>query len=266
MPITSQDLLISARANKRRTFAFRRLSVANTVAGGLCSMYRAGSTSALMPQPAIPTVAAVPTKALSFNFPTPTAPDKSYVDVIDVGLTQAGRVTWYDRLFHIGGFNGTLATAQTVNSQAVLTLPIRNTVAEEVEWFLEWYADTGVTAVTANVAVTYTDATTSTIAVAMAATMRASRLLPIVPLQGKVIASVQSVTLTATTGAAGSFGVSAGDRMSGCSVGVQVGNIAPPGKQAVFKDVPDNACFWPVIECSTVASGDLAGEITIIEG
>lgn len=266
MAITTQDTLISARAAKTRAVSFRRLSVVNMAAGQMCSMYRSGSTSSLMPQPAIPTTAALCTKALSWNFPTPGGTDQSYVDYLEVGLTLPGRVTHFDRLFHIGGLNGTLTTAQTVNSQTVLTLPARNSDPAEVEWFLEWYADTGATATTANVAVTYTDTTTSTVAVALAATMRIGRLLPIPPLQGKIITSIQSVTLLATTGTAGNFGVSCGDRMSRMSMGVQVGNIPPPPKQAILRSTADNTCFWQVIECSTTSTGDLAGEMTLIEG
>lgn len=267
MAITTQDGLISARANKRRGASFRRLSVVNMAAGQLCSLYRAGSAGAQFSQPAIPTAAAVPTKALSFNFPTPSGADTTYLDSLDINAQQAGRVVWLDRVFHIGGLNGTLATAQTVNSQTPLpSYPIRGAAAEELEWFLEWYADTGATAVNATVAVTYTDAGTANLVVALAATMRIGRLLSIVPAQGKVIASVQSVTLSATTGAAGNFGVTAGNRISASGMSVMAANIAPQPRQAILRAVPDNTCLMAMVECTTTSTGDVSGELVLVEG
>ncbi len=263
MAISSQDGLIAARTGKRQTFSFAKISTANMIAGGLCSLYRA--TSQIPTQPAIPTVAEVPTKALSFNFNNAIAPDSTHLDFMGGVCTVAGVVNLYDRTFHIGGLNGTVTTAQTVNSQTVLTFPTRNTTAFESEWFLEWYADTGATAVTANVAVTYTDATTGTIAVSLAATMRIGRILPIIPASGKWIASVQTVTLSATTGTAGNFGVTCGDRISNASLYIPIANVGS-SVEAVLSIIPDNACLWQVQLCSATTSGDLRGELILIQG
>ena len=264
MAITTQDGLISARANKRQSFAFSRTSIANMAAGQVCSLYR--STGGPPTQPAIPTTAAIPTKTLSLNFNNATSPDKTYLDYT-AAVSTASCVLWtYDRLFHIGGFSGIVTTAQTVNSQSTLTFPARGgATAGEVEWFLEWYADTGATAVTANVAVTYTDATTGTVAVALAATMRAGRLLQIPPVQGKVIASVQSVTLSATTGTAGNFGVTCGERCAGCALYLGTANIGVE-KEAVLCNIPDDGCFWHVALCTTTSTGDIRGEFTLLQG
>ncbi len=180
--------------------------------------------------------------------------------------TAAGKVALYDRLFHIGGLNGTLATAQAVQSQTVLTFPVRGAIADESEWFLEWYADTGATGVTATCAVTYTDTTTANVTVALPATTRAGRLLPIVPGQGKVIASLQTVTLSATTGAAGNFGVTCCDRLAGCSATIITANIPAPAREAVLHEVPNDACLMQIVECSTTTSGDVRGEYTLIQG
>lgn len=264
MTIATENDVINARTNKRQGMNFQKASIANMVAGALCSMYR--STGPIPSQPAIPAAAALCTKALTWNFNNPTAPDKTYLDVMDGVCSAAGRIVWFDRLFHIGGLSGTVTTAQAVNSQTVLTLPVRDADPPEVEWFIEWYTDTGATAVTATVAVTYTDASTGTPTVALAATMRAGRLLPIIPAAGKVIASIQSVTLSATTGTAGSFGITAGNRISGTSLHVPVANIAPPSRELIMRAIPDDSCLWPVVECSTTSSGDIRGEFTLIQG
>jgi hypothetical protein len=267
MTIATQGDLINARTNKNQGISFQRASMANQTAGTLCSLWR--STGPVPSQAAIPTAAALCTKATSGalrNFQNPIGGDKTYLDVIDVNCTLAGKVALYDRLFHIGGLNGTLTTAQAVNSQTVLTFPVRNSVADECEWWLEWYADTGGTAVTATCAVTYTDTTTANLAVAVPATCRAARLLPIVPGAGKVIASVQTVTLSATTAAAGNFGVTCADRLAGCGATVVAANIPQPAREAVLHEVPNDACLMQIVECSSTASGDVRGEYTLIQG
>jgi hypothetical protein len=266
MTIATQNDLINARANKRQTMSARRLSIANQAAATLASLYRAGSTSSQMPQPAIPTVAALCDKTLSWNFNNAAGADKTYLDTISGNQTNAQRTVFYDRLFHIGGLNGTLTTAQTVNSQTVLTLPSRFSIADSCEWFLECYADLGATTTTATVAVTFTDTTTTTISVTIPATWRAGRLLQIVPPVGKIIASVQSVTLGVSTGTAGNFGVTCGDRMTDVTIENISGNIPTPPKRAVFKEIANNTCIWAVVECSTTTSGDVMLEISLIQG
>lgn len=263
MAITTLDGLVAARTGKRQGFTFSRTGIGNTAAGQLFSLYRA--TGGPPAQPAVPGAAAVPTKALTFSFANKAGSDTTYLDALGGVSTVPGTLMFYDRFFHIGGLNGTLTTAQAVNSQALLTFPFRGAPAEECEWFLEWYADTGATATTATVAVTYTDATTGTVAVALAINTRAGRLMPIAPPQGKYIASVQSVTLAATTGTAGSFGVTCGDRKAAVTLTAPQSNVGAE-KDLILCPVPDDACLWQVVACTTTATGDWRGEFTLIQG
>lgn len=265
MAITTQDALIAGRGSKRQGFAFARTSIANQAAGTLCSLYRAAGGPPA--QPAIPTTAALPDDTLSFVFTNPSGADTTYLDTFSGVTTGGGGVLMtYDRLFHIGGLNGTLTTAQAVNSQTVLsTWPVRGAPAVECEWFLENYSDTGATATTATVAVTYSDATTGTVSVAVPTNWRAGRLLPIPPPQGKYIASVQSVALAATTGAAGNFGVTAGDRKSDATLYLPQANLGA-SREAVFTTVPNDMCFWHVFLCTGTSTGDIRGEFSLIQG
>lgn len=263
MAITNQNDLLNARANKRQDIFAQKISIANTTVGGMCSMYRA---TGFPTQPIIPVASAVPTAALSFAFNNPAGADISYIDTSDFLTTAAGVVTWNDRVYHSLALNGTLISAQLVNSQSTMTFPVRTKAAANCEWWLEWYADTGATAVTANVAVTYTDTTTGVIAVSVGATVRAGRLLPIIPVAGKTIASVQSVTLSATTGAAGSFGVTCTARLGGCSTVCTAANVSNGGREAILLVIANDTCLMPIINCSTTSSGDLRGEMTIIQG
>ena len=79
----------------------------------------------------------------------------------------------------------------------------------ELQWWLEWYANTGVTAAVASVNVTYGDDTTGVIGVPAPSTMKAPNLIPILPLPaGKTgLKAVNSVQLNVSTGIAGNLGV-----------------------------------------------------------
>jgi hypothetical protein len=128
----------------------------------------------------------------------------------------------HDRLMHMGGLNGTLLTAQTVNVDIDANLATDNLDARkgdanysDIQWWLEWYTDTGATASNATVNVTYNDGTSGNLTVqAVGGTVRASRMFPLNALipaaaAGKYIRDVNDVTLSASTGTAGNFGVTA---------------------------------------------------------
>jgi hypothetical protein len=137
-----------------------------------------------------------------------------YLTRLSAQLATAGSLIVYDRKGANGGLNGTLTTAQTVNST--------NASDANDEWFLEWYTATGSTAVTATI--TYTnqsDVTGRTTTVSLAATRAAGMMLSIVPNTSDTwIKSIQSVTLSATTGTAGSFGVTLARREAEVPVAV----------------------------------------------
>lgn len=266
MSISTEAALIAARANARPT-SVQKASIANAVAGALYSLWR--STGPLPAAGAIPTSAAVCTQALLgslWSFTNPTAPVKTYLDWLDIGATVAGSHAVYDRLAHMGGLSGTVTTAQTAN----VTLPTDANRCDQsglgVEWYLEWYTDTGSTAVTATISYT-NEANTSgrTATVSVGATTRAGRLLPIRPASGDAaIKSVQSVTLSATTGAAGNFGVTARRRLA--TMTTLSANIAEPKQRSLLVPIPDDACGEIVNECSATTTGDLRGDLLLIQG
>lgn len=263
MTIATQNDLINARTNKRQNFSLQKTSVSGVAAGVYVSLYRSAGSNPI--QPAIPAAAALCTKALSWNFQNPTAPDKTYLDYLDINIGVGGRLTMYDRLFHIGGFSGTVTTAQTVNSQSLLTFPFRGYSVEDVYWMLEWYASTGSTAVTANVAVTNTDLSTEVIAVALAATRPAASVIFIPPNAGKRIASIQSVTLSASTLTAGNFGVTCAERISGASGSIATANVGRD-REGILAEIPNDACLYAILEASGTSTGDARGELTLIQG
>jgi hypothetical protein len=256
MAITSQSDYIAAKA-ARAVHSIHKVSIANQIAGGMCSMYR--STGPVPSQPAIPGAAVVCDRATAGALYMPVAAVQRYIDALALNCTTASTHHLCDRVLHLGGLLGNIATAQTCNTPA---LPVRAPAAE-CEFFLEWYADTGSTAVTATVNVTYTDATSGNVTVAMAATMRAGRILPIIPVTGKIIAVVNTVTLSLTTGTAGNFGVTAYKRLvSGLTV-----IVASLGdkREALILPIDNDACLALIIDCTTTSTGDIRGTYELMD-
>lgn len=117
-----------------------------------------------------------------------------------------------DRIGHMGGLSGTSAVAQSVNATLTAAASAGRCRSDgaDVRWFLEWYSATGSTAVTATVNVTYDDNSTGNITIVLPASVPAFRMYPIQSaVAGRTIKGVNSVTLSATTGTAGNFGVTA---------------------------------------------------------
>lgn len=121
----------------------------------------------------------------------------------------AGTLVIYDRLLHISGLNGTLNTAQTVGGSIT-----RYTGAESVgnQIWVEVYTQIGTTATT--ITASYTDQdgnsgiTSQTAAIGGTGLREVQRMIQIPVASGDTgVRAVASVTLAATTGTAGNFGV-----------------------------------------------------------
>jgi len=222
MTITTVDGLIEAMGNNSSRVVIDKASIANAAVGQFHSLWRATGQPG---QGAIPTAAAPCDNTLlgSIQFTQQTAPATSYLAILEGLCSNAGStLEIHDRLAHRGGLVGNIATAQTVDLDLNALLSLDNLNARkgdsnfsDVQWWLEWYADTGGTAVNATVNVTYNDGSSGNLSViALAATRRASFMQPLngfIPAadSGKYIRDVNTVTLSATTGTAGNFGVTA---------------------------------------------------------
>lgn len=273
MTITTRDGLIDALGNSAQSLRVDKASIANAVAGQIFSLWRATGVPG---QGAIPGAAAVCDRTLlgAFGFTNPTAPIRSYLARLNL-VAGNSAMSWefHDRLAHMGGLNGTLLTAQTVSvdvtvSTSNMVLRKGDSNYSDVAWWLEWYTDTGATASNATVAVTYDNGSTGNLAViAVGGTVRASRLIPLVPaVAGRFIRSVTSVTLSASTGTAGSFGVTATRRLS--DLETPVANLQAKANWADlgFPMVHDDACLFPICTTSTTTTGTLRGGGLIVQG
>ena len=221
MTITTRDQLIDALGNNSSRLVIDKASISNAAAGQFHSLWRATGQPG---QAAIPAAAAVCNNALTgaLNFAQQTSPATTYGTWANAMCSNnATTLEIHDRLMHMGGLSGTSTGSQTVNLDINANLASNNLDARkgdanfsDVQWWMEWYTDTGGTAVTATVGVTYNDNTTGTLSVALAATRRASLMIPLngfIPAAaaGKYIRDIDTVQLSATTGSAGSFGFTA---------------------------------------------------------
>ena len=279
MTITTRDQLINALGNNTSRLILDKASIASQTAGSFASLWRANG----MPgQGAIPaaTAACINTTTGAINFRQQVSPATSYLAYLEsMNSNAAMTLEIHDRLAHMGGLNGTLTTAQTV-SMDFSTLSGSNGIAErmgdanysDIQWWLEWYTATGSTAVTATIAVTYNDGTTGNLsAVSLAATRPASHMIPLngyIPSasSGKYIRAVNTVTLSATTATAGSFGVTA-TRIR-ASQGTPIANYKTQSDwaQLGLPKIVNGACLFVIMLCSTTSTGTVRGGGKIIHG
>ena len=279
MAISTRDQLIDALGNNSSRFVLDKASLANAAAGQFHSLWRATGQPG---QGAIPAAAAVCDHTLvgAMGFSQQTAPATSYGAWVNgVCSNSAVTIEIHDRLMHMAGLVGSVATAQTANLDVSANLATNNLDERkgdanfsDIQWWLEWYTDTGATAVTATVNATYNDGTTANLTgVSLAATRRASFMQPLNGLipaadSGKYIRDVNTVTLSATTGTAGSFGVTATrPRMTLpllLANKMEVFDWAQLGLPEIF----NSSCLFPIQLASTTTTGIVRGGGKIIHG
>ena len=277
MAITTRDQLINGLGNNSSRIILDKASIASQAAGTYVSLWRATGQPG---QGAIPAAAANcnNTTTGGIGFTQQVAPATSYGAYLEVATGNAAVTTEiHDRLVHMGGLNGTLTTAQTVgiDFNNITADNMANRIGDsnysDIRWWLEWYTATGSTAVTAIVAVTYNDGTTGTLSASLTATRPASFMLPLNGLipsaaAGKFIRAVTSVQLSATTGTAGSFGVTATrPRMT---IGTPIANYKAISDwaQLGLPEIFNSSCLFPIVLTSTTSSGTVRGGGKIAHG
>lgn len=277
MTITTRDQLIDGMGNNSSRIIIDKASIGSVAAGSYVSMWRATGQPG---QGAIPSAVAscnhLTTGAIGFT--QQSAPATSYGAYLEaVFSNSAMTLEIHDRLRHMGGLSGTLTTAQTVGidlngiTADNMVERIGDSNYSDVQWWLEWYTATGSTAVTATVSVTYNDGTTGTLSVSLAATRPASQMIPLNGLipsaaAGKFIRAVTSVQLSATTGSAGSFGVTA-TRLR-MSQSCPLANFKSSSDWAALglPEIKNSACLFPIVLTSTTSTGTVRGGGKIAHG
>lgn len=191
---------------------------ANLIAGRPASLWRYdGHPSA----GAIPGAVAAPTNALAGALPfvSPGGGRQSWMIQAWATALVGGTLLLYDRLLHTGGISGTQTGAQAVGG--TLT---RNTGGHGNFVMAEIYTLIGTSSQTITMSYTNqagTDGRTSTaVAIGAAGFREVSRAI-LLPLQAgdTGVRSVETRTLTATTGTAGSYGITVGKPIAYIGVG-----------------------------------------------
>lgn len=271
--IITRDEIVAALA-AQRVYTLNKATIATQGAGGWSSLWRATGVPA---QGAIPGAAAICTDVLSGSLGTIPAPGGGQRNALLQAAMACGSagplVRVVDRLVHMGGLSGTVTTAQTVSASVVSLAETRcQSDYSDVTWWLEIYTAIGTTAVTATVA--YTDSSgasrTTTLSLGGASPLnQASRCFPIIPAAATPlpIRSVESVTLSASTLTAGSFGVTATRTIASVAlppvanygVGYDWAQIGAP-------TVHGDACLSFMMLCTTTSTGALIGSAAIGTG
>ena len=277
--IENIDNLVKALGNNSSRIVLDKASIASQTANSYCSLWRATGQPG---QGAIPTVVATcnNTTVGTIGFNQQMSPSTSYGAYLEIATGNAAMtMELHDRLANMGGLNGTLTTAQSVNLDLNTLLATDNIGTRkgdanysDVQWWLEWYTATGVTAVTATIAVTYNDGTTGNLSVlSLAATRPASHMIPLNSLipsaqSGKFIRGIVSVTLSATSGTAGNFGVTVTrPRMTLSSPFANFKFIAD-WAQLGLPEIYNSSAIFPIVLTSTTSTGTVRGGGKIAHG
>lgn len=267
MAITGLDSLIVALKDSTKC-RFYKPSLSNTAAGQIHSLWRSNGFPTLG---AIPTTAAVcnDTTVGSWDLPA-MGTDKLYLAKLAASSTVAGQLILFDRLCAVGGLSGTVITAQTVGLDLVIPAAQGRCGADGtgVLWVLEWYADTGATAVTATISYTNESGVAGrATTVALAATRRISTCLPILPNTSDLrIKSIETVTLSATTAAAGNFGVTAYVRHAEAPMAVANIGVVLDYAGLALDDITENSCMSLALVCTSTTTGNLLGSFEVVVG
>ena len=266
--------LLAGMASGAYRLPFNRNSISSMIIGSEASLWRGTGFPA---QGAVPGAAAIcnasTTGALPLA-PRTGAQERIISSVAFMGGAVGHTFLIEDRLGHMGGLSGTVTTAQTVALDIHANIATNNLAARigaadysEIEWYLEWYTATGSTAVTPTASVTYNDGTTGTVnvwvlgATALPTSVAAARRYKLAPTNGKYIRSVESVTLSATTGTAGSFGVTAVKRLTQMETVVASVLQVRDWSTLTAPRIVDNACVTLGQVCNTVTTGVSQGAI-----
>jgi hypothetical protein len=271
MTISTRDQLIDALGNNSSRLVIDKASLANAAAGQFFSLWQATGVPGAG---ATPTTAAVPTSATTgaFGFTNQTAPATSYLAWLAVQCgNSASNLEIHDRLAHMGGLSGIVTTSQgalslVTSSPGAARLGDAN--YSDVQWWLEVYTALGATGVNATVAVEYNDGTTGNLAaIALGATPRAGRMYPLVSaVAGKFIRAVTGVTLSATTGTAGNFGITATRPRTSVSVPLLNKTEAFDWAQLGLPSIPNDSCLMMLMLCGTTSTGTVRGQGKIAHG
>ena len=279
MTISTRDDFFNALANDSSRLIIDKASISNVAATQFHSLWRATGQPG---QGATPTTAATCdntlTGALRFN--QQTGPATSYLGILEAMCSNTSTtLEIHDRLMHMGGLSGTVTTSQIVNLDVHASIASDNLAARigdsnysDVQWWLEWYTDTGSSVVNATVNVTYNDGSSGNLTgISLAATRRASLLIPLNSLipaadSGKFIRDLNTLTNSATTSTAGNFGATATRYRGAVFMPVANARFTAKWDDLGIPEIPNESCLFPIIVPGTTTTGAVRATGKIAHG
>ena len=280
MTITTSDQFINALGNNSSRIIIDKASLANHVVGNYYSLWRATGQPGQAAIPANTVTACSNTLIGAIGFTQQTSPSTSYLGILEaVQPNPATTLELHDRLGHMGNISGSNTITQGVALQidtlgSTVNLATRKGDANysDIQWWLEWYTDTGGTASNATINVTYNDSTTGTLTtLAVGGTVRASRMIALNNLiptadSGKYIMRVNNIILSASTGTPGNFGITA-TRYRG-AVFMPIGNARYTANYADLglPEIYNSSCLFGVVIAGATTSGIFKATGKVIHG
>lgn len=261
MPISSMDGLVASLAGAQR-HAIYKASI-TTVAGAFYDLLTAAGLPAAGSTPATGAgTTYTRTTAGAIPIVNPPSGKTLYLVQLNLACSSVCRLILYDRLWANSGFSGTVTTAQTVSPSP--TLP-RWSPGDGVECWMEVYTALGSTSVTATLSYTNSDGTSGRSGtLTVPASMGANRMLPFSLQAGdRGVQTVASVTLSASTGTAGNFGLTLLRRIA--EVDIPTANVGRllDAFSVGMPDIPNDAALYLMQLASTTSSGVVTGGIVL---
>ena len=188
----------------------------------------------------------------------------AYLSRLDLAATAAQTIFIADRLWHGSGLNGTLATAQAINGPTTN----RNGAGVGNQLWLEIYAATGATAATLTVSYTNSAGVAGrSTTIAMPTSPVVGQMTPIPLAAGDVgIQSVQSATLSVSTGTAGNFGLTILQQTGLISVTASNVGTSKGAYETGMTLIDPNACLFPYVLCTSANTGTVLGGYSVAKG
>lgn len=177
-----------------------------------------------------------------------------------------------DRLIHMGGLVTNVITSQTAGISLAQTdnnFVERMGAADysDVEWFIEVYAQTGVTGST--LTITYTngaDVGGQTTTLAWPASARVRRQIRILPANGDYIKSIDSIQFSVDTTSAGNIGITAQRPLTMIESRWGIHNKVSNWQELGFPRVYNSSCLQVVSYISAASPGSIAVKLELVNG
>lgn len=183
------------------------------------------------------------------------------------GGSVLGTLILYDRLWSCAGMSGTVATAQSV--VGFTGLPTRASDGANVEAWAEIFTATGSTSVNVTMSYTNQDGVSGKTSVAtnLVASPGANFMMPLSLASGDSgVRAVASAQLSATTGTAGSWGITLLRRIAE----IPITTVSAGNPLDLFSlgmpQIQDDACLCLAVLASTTTTGVISGSLNLIAG